>query len=301
MSTLKTVTDAIPPARVVHDRHPEEALDLIEPGAWPKSPRQDTDSKSLERSIEHLDPGKNRKLELTWRPDATGHRTHTAQVIVSAAVGSLTEVVPPVQDQSMPSVAPEPIPERERPIEVQPAIEPEPARIVEPEKHPGLSFDVQHQPRAIVEDLVEMNIVVRNTGDVPLHDVRVVAQLPDQLKHRRGQEVEYVINRIPVSGSERAILRVVAETSGRAVCHVHVASQEAVESNSKAIIDVEAKPARPEPPKITKIEPAPKPRPNPTPAPTHAPAPKRPTPPPASSNCCCQMQPAMDLSPWSLP
>ena len=288
LAGLKTVTDAIPPARVVADRHAEEAFD---PEGRFEEP------KALERHVEGLEPGKNRKLELAWRPDSAGRRTHSAMVTVTAAVGATTEIVPPVADQPMPSVAPEPIPVREPPTDFQPMIEPEPEAVPDQEpvldKHPGLSFDVQHQPRASVDELVEVSIVVRNTGDVPLHSVRVIAQLPEQLKHRQGSEVEYTINRIPVSGSERAILRVVAESSGRAVCLVHVASQESVEADSKSVINVDAKTIRPEPPKLSRVEPAP-PKLNP-------PAPKRVTPMPVSSNCCCQMQPSMVLEPWYLP
>jgi uncharacterized repeat protein (TIGR01451 family) len=273
LAGLETVVDAIPAARV------------------------DQFENSLERHVQNLESGKAQRLELVWRPDSEGRRTHSAVVVVRTAVGATTEVVPAVADQPMPSVAPEPIPIRQPMVEPAFGIEldPEPEREPEPipETHPGLSFDVQNLPRATVDDLVEIGIVVRNTGDVPLHGVRVVAQLPEQLKHRRGSEVEYTIDTLPVRGSERAVLRVVAGSSGRAVCQLHVAANEPAAAKSKAVIDVEAKPVRREPPQVATAAP-PKPK-----TPTPAPAPKRPA--PAVVPCCCQSSPPDIFEPWFIP
>ena len=304
LSGLKTVTDAIPPARVVSSPHrrsdKESDLNIEEP--------LDHTEKSLERTIQHLPAGKQQRLELVWRPDTVGHRTHSAIVTVQAAVGATTEIVLPAANQPMPSVTPEPVPIRELPIEPDPEAEPEPAAYSEPpvisepdpapEAHPGLSFDVRNLPRATVDDLVEIAIVVRNTGDVPLHGVRVIAHLPEQLKHRRGSEVEFTINELPVRGSERAVLRVVAQLPGRAVCRLQVASDEPAEADSTTSIDVVARPVRLETPSVAKTEPV---RPKPVPVPP--PAPKRTSPAPKmqNSNCCCQAHPVAPYEPWFIP
>ena len=280
LADLETVLDAIPPARV------------------------DPSENSLERRVRQLEPGKHQRLELVWRPDSEGRRTHTAIVTVQTAVGATTEIVPAVADQPMPSVAPEPIPVRQPVVEpafgIEPEREPEPLPVTQP----GLSFDVQNLPRATVDDLVEIGIVVRNTGDVPLHGVRVVALLPEQLKHRRGTEVEFTIDTLPVRGSERTVLRVVAESPGRAVCQLHVAASEPAEAKSKAVIDVDAKPIRREPPKITRVEP-PKPK-APALAPVPVAIPKRATPTvkraaPTVVPCCCQSPPVADFEAWFIP
>ena len=160
----------------------------------------------------------------------------------------------------------------------------EPAEAI-PKAHPRFSFDVQHLPRATVDDLVEIAIVVRNTGDVPLHGVRVIAQLPDQLKHRRGSEVEFTIDELPIRGSERAVLRVLAQSSGRAICRLHVAADEPTEAEFNASIDVVDRPVRLESSRVTKTEPA---RLNPVPTPIR-------TGPVPNSNCCCLDEP------WFIP
>lgn len=275
LAGLETVTDAIPPARV------------------------DQFENALERRVDRLEPGKDQRLELVWRPDTEGIRTHSAIITVQAAVGATTEIVPPVGQQPMPSVAPEPIPVTPEPIPVrepdpepEPVFEQEPAAPEPPPKQPGVSFEVQNQPRAVVDDLVEFAIVVRNTGELPLHDVRVVAYLPDQLKHRQGTEVEYNITQLPVRGTERAVLRVIAQSPGQAICRLHVSADEPAEAKSKAVVDVEPKPIRTEPQKITRDVPKP---------PINLP--KQPTAPVpmAPSNCCCQSQPFNFVEPWNLP
>jgi len=271
LAGLETVTDAIPPARV------------------------DQFENALERRVERLEPGKDQRLELVWRPDAEGIRTYSAIVTVQAAVGAITEIVPPVGQQPMPSVAPEPIPVKEPEPEPEPVFEQEPTPAPPPQpapKQPSLSFDVQNQPRATVDDLVEFAIVVRNTGDLPLHDVRVVAHLPEQLKHRIGSEVEYTIRQLPVRGSERTVLRVVAQSSGQAICRLHVSADEPAEAKSKAVVEVDPKPVVPEPPKVAREEPKPP-----------ISIPKRPAPPApkAPANCCCQSQPFPIFEPYDLP
>lgn len=254
LAGLETVTDAIPAARVAQFEN------------------------SLDRQVHRLEPGKKERLELVWRPDSEGKRTHSALVSVKASVAATTEIVPAVGEQPMPSVAPEPL-EQDPPLEPLPFREPDPI----PEPHPGLSMDVQNQPRAMVDEMVEIAITVRNTGDVPLHNVQVVVELPEHLKHRRGAEVEYAIAELPVRGSERAVLRVVAHSSGQAVCKLHVTAAEPAEAKSRAVVEVQTRPARHQP-KIAKTAPAAK---QPTPAPT----------PPR--NCCCQ--PVASFGPWFEP
>lgn len=272
LAHLDTVTDAIPPARV-------HQLD-----------------NSLERSIEHLEAGQHQRLELVWRPDSEGIRRHSALVTVHTLVGATTEIVAPEITAPMPSVAPEQIPERdpEPTFDPEPIAEPEPVPV--PKTRPEISLDVQNEPSAKIDDLVEIAITVRNTGDVPLHDVRVRALLPGQLKHPQGSEVEYTIRAIPVSGSQKAVLRTVADSSGKAICRFEVTAAEPTEAKSKAVVEVAAQPA---PLPIAKTEPRKAPA-------TPITIPKRPGPAPTSApakpagNCCCQSQPAMmlDYDPW---
>ena len=284
LSGLETVTDAIPAARV------------------------DQFENALERQVQQLEPGKDQRMELVWRPGKEGKRVHSAIVTVLAAVGATTEIVPPVAEQPMPSVAPEPIPAREpepepeppavpefRPspvFEPEPIPEPEPKAEPIPEKHPGVSIQIQNLPRATVDDLVEIAIIVRNIGDVPLHKVRIVAQVPEHLKHLQGAEVEYKIDELPVRGTERTVLRAVAQSPGKATCAFRVAAEEPAEAKSKAIVTIEAKPVQREPIATRTVPPKPITVPK-------QPSPARPA--IAEPACCCQSQPVELYEPWLIP
>lgn len=282
LANLETVTDAIPAARV------------------------DQFENALERRLRNLEPGKDQQLELEWRAESAGRRTHSALVTVRTAVGAVTDIVPTAAEQPMPSVAPEPLPEPPpefepvvpdpipEPMPVEPLPEPMPEPVApapaQPEEpaptHPSVAVDVDTQPRAIVEDLLEIGITVRNTGDVKLHDVRVQVQLPEQLHHRRGDEVQAMISELDVGGSQRATLRVRADSPGRAVMAFDVAAAEPTQVNAERVILVDPKPAPPPAPKPVPVAKAPAaPKATPKPKPTTV-AVTRPQPKPAAP-CCC--------------
>lgn len=256
-----------------------ETVTDVEPAA-----RYNRDQNSIERRIHQLESGKARRLGLIWRPESEGGQVYRAFISVEAAVGATTDVIGPAArepefpevepERPMPSIAPEPVPIPERPPV--------------PEEKPGLSLNVQNRPRALVDDLVEFQIVVRNTGDAPLHHVRVHAELPQELRHRQGQQVEYVVEELPIGGSQQAVLRVLAESSGHAVCRLVASADEPVEVRSKAIVEVEAKAVVPERPREPLVQ-APRRLPPSKPGPIVA-APKRVTAPVPNHNCCCQSQ-----------
>ena len=154
----------------------------------------------------------------------------------------------------------------------------------------GLSLKVEKLPRATVDEMVEITIVVSNTGEIPLHGVRVFVQLPEQLKHRWGSEVESTIADLPVGGSEKAVLRVLAQSTGRATCRLHVTADEPTEAAIDASLDVVGSPDRFEKSKTTRTEPA---HLKPIPAPIR-------TGTLPNSNCCCQPQPAL-YEAWFIP
>lgn len=276
----------------------DTVIDANPPAAYNKS------HSSLERKIERLEPGQQERLELTWRSDSEGMRTHRTIVTVHSVVAATTEIVRPIGEQPMPSVAPEPVPPRRNPEPEEedfpiPVKRSDPVREIAPELPPGVSFEIRNKPKANVEDLVEFEIIVKNTGGVDLHNVRVSAHLPQQLKHPHGTEVEYVVGVLPINGSRQTILRAVAQEPGNAICKLDVAAEEPAEAKSEASVEVIAKPVRSESPKIAK--PSAKPKPAPVPAPiARQPAPPRTQP---ANNCCCQSQAAGELpfDPWYLP
>ena len=163
---LQTVTDASPDGRV-HD-------DL------------------LERDVTHLAPGRDQQLAMKWLPYDEGAQVHRAAVTMHAAVGVTTNIVapepmknPPPRRELDPRVEQGSF-EFERPRS-KPPVEPEPVPEVEPARHSAISCEVKHVERITVDELVELQIFVRNMGNTPLHDVRIVASVPRGLKHRRGE------------------------------------------------------------------------------------------------------------------
>ncbi|MBC8113923.1 MAG: hypothetical protein H7062_06075, partial [Candidatus Saccharimonas sp.] len=116
LAELQTVTDANPAARINHE--------------------------SLERDVHGLPPGRERRLGLTWLPDAEGSRIHRAAVTMHAAVGVTTNVVAP---ESATVVEP---PTRVEP-ETIPKWLPMPDPMPKPtiERHPAITCDVKHVDR----------------------------------------------------------------------------------------------------------------------------------------------------------
>ncbi len=271
LAELQTVTDASPDGRV-HDN-------------------------LLERDIAQLAPGREQQLVMKWMPNDEGAQVHRAAVTMHAAVGVTTNVIAPkpVNDPP-PRRDPDPRVEQgsfefERP-QPKPPVEPDPVPEVEPARHPAISCEVKHVERVTVDELVELQIVVRNTGDTPLHDVRIVASVPRELKHRRGDEVEYEVGNLALRGTHTCVLRLSAQTPGDAISHVQVVTREAVKAKTRAVIAVIAKPIVRATPAFPEVIPrtTPKPVPKPTAKPTAKPAPF-----PTSSGCCCQDQPVAFL------
>jgi hypothetical protein len=172
-------------------------------------------------------------------------------------------------------------------------VEPEPLLEPAPERHPAVTCEVKHVDRVSVDEIVELEIIVKNTGDTALSDVRILVEVPTELKHRQGADVEYEVGKLARRGSHKAVLRLLAQTPGQAVNRIHVVTHESAESKARAAITVVAKPiSRPTP----RTPEAPRPVPAPMPKPTAKPLPF-----PTSGSCCCPGQPVAFLwEPWSV-
>ncbi len=257
LDELQTVTDANPAARINHD--------------------------ALERDLHGLPPGRERRLGVTWLPDTEGSRVHRAAVTMHATVGVTTNVVAPE-----PAAVPEPMPRVEP--EPEPVI-PRPPTI---EHHPAIECHVKHADRASVDEIVELEIVVTNTGDTALSDVRILVDVPAELRHRQGAEVEYEVGHLARRGTHKAVLRLLAVAPGKAVHRIHVVTHESAESTARAPITIVAKPVSKPVPRVPAVL-----RPVPAPAPKAA---VKPLPIPTSESCCCPGQPVAFLGkPWSIP
>lgn len=229
----------------------------------------------LERDVRNLPPGRELRLGVTWLPDAEGSRTHRAAVTMHAAVGVTTNVV-----------APEPA----AVVEPMNHVEPEPVI----ERHPAITCDVKHVDRVAVDEIVELEIIVKNTGDAALSDVRILVEVPAELKHRQGTEVEYEIGHLARRGTHKAVLRLLALAPGKAVNRIQVVTHESAESKARAPITIVAKPISRPTPRTPEV---PRPIPAPAPKPTSKPLPF-----PTSDSCCCPGQPVAFLwQPCSIP
>ena len=242
LAELQTVTDANPAARINQD--------------------------ALERDVHGLPPSRERRLGVTWLPDAEGSRIHRAAVTMHAAVGVTTNIVAPE-----PAAVVEPI----NHVEPEPMIEPAIKR------HPAITCDVKHVERVTVDEIVELEIVVKNTGDTALSDVRILVEVPAELKHRQGAEVEYEVGKLARHGTHKAVLRLLAQAPGQAVNRIHVVTRESAESKARAPITVVAKPVSRPTPRDPEV-------PHPIPTPAFKPT-SKPLSFPTSGSCCCPGQP----------
>ena len=264
LAELQTVTDAKPDGRV-HD-------DL------------------LERDVIRLLAGRDQQLSVQWLPNDEGSQVHRAVVTMHAAVGATNNVVAPepAAVSEPPRLEPEPfdseLPQPERPL----SLDPVPA--AESSRNPAISCNVKHVNRTTVDEIVELQIVVKNTGDTPLHDVRIVVGIPAELKHRRGDEVEYEVGNLARRGSHTCVLRLVAQSPGDAISHIHVVTRELVEAKARSVIAVVAKPVARATPPLPEVIP------RTTPKPTQKPT--KPAPFPTSGGCCCPGHPVALLEQW---
>ena len=200
LADLKTVIDADP------DATRETTVD----------PRTGIPRDELHREILNLIPGETQELSLRWIPQGHARQIHRMQVIAYAEVSTSTEVIQPDPIQQMPSIPPERF-----------------------EHHPALACDFEHLDRVTVGQEVELQITVRNTGDVMLHGVKVQIDIPDQFSHRDGRTIQFDAGNLPVNGRNRTVIRLSAREQGEAVNQVRLIAEESVHAKGKLVIHVD--------------------------------------------------------------
>ena len=171
--------------------------------------------KLLHRELPNLLPRESRQLSLDWVPDGKSRQVHRTHVIAHAEVSTSTEIVAPDVTQPMPSVPPEQL-----------------------KHHSAVACDIQHLDRVAVGNVVELEITVRNTGDLKLHGVKVRISVPDQLSHREGSTVIFDAGNLPVSGQNRTVIKLSAKKAGEAVNLIHVEADEPVKAHGRMVIEV---------------------------------------------------------------
>jgi hypothetical protein len=240
MSALETVTAALPGGQVQDDL--------------------------LQREILRLRARRERTLSLDWFPQSNEPRRHEAHVLAEAFVAAVVDVTaaplkgplepisaeepePPVRQRRTPvtptQVEDEPESTPPAPIE-QPAAEESPREETPQPRRSSIECTAHAAQTVRIGDVAEVTIDVRNTGERILHDVRILAEVPDTLRHRHGAEVEYEVGRLSPGESRQTILRVMGNQVGRAVTNLRVTAREPVEATAKArlaVVETAAAPA----------------------------------------------------------
>ena len=197
LSDLQTVIDASPEAR---------SETIVEPNTGLREKR-------WHRQFPELLPGAEHDLKLKWVPEGSHRLIQRARVIARAEISTYTEVSRPPEVQQMPSIPPERI-----------------------EYHPALACDIQYLDRVHVGDDVEMEITVRNTGDVTLHEVKFEIEFPAQFSHSDGQKVVFDAGSLTVKGKRETVLRFSAVEAGEAVNLIRLTSAEQVHASGQNTI-----------------------------------------------------------------
>ena len=259
------IEDVIPRSEIVISASPD--AQVIEESRH----HSERDEKQLHREIRGLHPGESHSFDLRWVTKAERRYIQRTRVVTHAAVAAMTEVNRPT----------EPTPSTPQPIEPEPEPKPEPeleaaTPVEEPRPRPSFVCDFRYLDTAYVGDQVDLEIAVRNTGDVDLHDVKVRVELPAQFVHQNGKEIVFNAGTIPVSGRNQTIMKVSAVGAGEAVHVLKIATTEKVHARGEAhILVVERTKPAPQTPVSTPVKPAPV-------APTTTP-----TPSPVTSPCYC--------------
>ncbi|MBI1345064.1 hypothetical protein GC163_02110 [bacterium] len=259
--------------RRVEIQEPMHPLGLVTHAEPPASVQQST----LYRELRRLGARRQKSLEIDWVPQGIDAHEHAAMVLAEAYVAAMVDVrseqperiavepavrmepaVTPIESP-VPEPTPEPIPEIRRPprrsIPAAPPVVPEeapvytppPATAVTPEPQPALLCRVSHARQVSVNGLAEVAIEVQNTGNVPLTDVKIFAAIPENLRHKHGEQVEYAVGNLPAGEVQRAVLRMVGQVPGTSTTQIVAMSEEARSNAAQAVLAVTPRAVSPEP------------------------------------------------------
>lgn len=260
-----------------------ESLPML-PLVTDASPSGRMQSEWIDREFRRLRPTRDRSLSLTWFATTPGEYQHEAQVLAEAVVAATVlveaarepmvaepvmedppvevpiEPEPPRRREPRPARPPEPLPAEPEPEplpEREPVAEPAPAPVVVPppvvkipprrkEPNPAIACRVQSSPTVKLNDVVELKVEVRNTGETALHNVRIWADVPSSLRHRHGAKLEYPVGKLDPGQVHHSVLRVVGEKAGAAVAAFRVVSDENIRADATGKVAVTApKPTKP--------------------------------------------------------
>lgn len=188
--------------------------------------------------ISHLTAGKEESVPL---PSPSSQRRSSGDgiisVLVTAFVGSSTQVNAAVAERPRPTPARMEVAEQPQP---KPRPTPNELRIPirEPDR-PHLTMTVGTPGKMPLEKMVSVPIRVINDGNVTLYDVVIVAEVPATLDHQYGRTVHYRLGKMQANEQKRATLLLTPLESGSSTVPMKVADGKRTASDTGEVgIDV---------------------------------------------------------------
>lgn len=179
------------------------------------------DSKSLIWDLAKLLPHDTHELRVTIQPDK--RRSITQETLVSfssAAVIAETRFREPAREPE--PVVPEPV----VPEPVKPEALPEPVTRPAVPGQPQLVLEFDPPNSVKVGEELNAYYTITNVGTADATGIRLLVEVPAELRHRYGELVEHKISRLAPNDSRRALFAALAEGSGRLPLHWSLESNE---------------------------------------------------------------------------
>ena len=161
--------------------------------------------------LAQLQPGEERHLSVTIQPDKRRPIAQDTLVSFSSAP-IIGETLVRETPRELPALPAEPEPE---PEPVQPEVVPEAVQRPSVPGQPRLVIEFDPPNAVKVGEEVEAYYTVTNVGTADATGIRLLVEVPAQLRHRFGELVEHKISRLTPNESRRALFAALAEGSGR--------------------------------------------------------------------------------------
>ncbi len=159
--------------------------------------------------LTRVQPGETRNLSVTIQPDKRRPITQDTLVTFSSAPIIAETLIRETQPE-LPVVPVEPDPEP-----VVPSVIPEAVKRPAIAGRPKLVIQFDPPQAVKVGEELEAFYTVTNVGTADATGIRLLVEVPAQLRHRFGELVEHKISRLTPNESRRALFAALAEGSGR--------------------------------------------------------------------------------------
>ena len=158
-------------------------------------------SKQLVWNLSELQPQETRELRITIQPDGLHNISQTTEVAFSSA-SVIAETM--VRERPDAPVAP-----------AEPEIVPQPVQRPKTVGKPKLVVQFEPPRTVKVGEEVEAFYTITNVGTADATGIRLLVEVPQNLRHRFGDLVEHKISRLAPNESKRALFAALAENAGR--------------------------------------------------------------------------------------